>query len=63
MFERIPEAKPAVLTYHKGSQRSYVFMIHEKDYVRYRKIIDGVVSRWRMIFSEEYTKMGNVCII
>ncbi len=61
MFERIPEAKPAVLTYHKGSLRSYVFMIHEKEYVRYRKIIDGVMSRWRMIFSEEYTNISNEC--
>lgn len=60
MFERIPEAKPAILTYHKGSQRSYVFLIHEKDFVRYRKIIDGFLHQWYKIFSEEFTSKGNV---
>ena len=59
MFERIPEAKPAVLTYHKGSQRSYVFIIHEERFQRYRKIIDGVKSRWTRVFSEEYTNKGD----
>ena len=60
MFDRIPEAKPAVLTYHKGSQRSYVFLIHEGNFKKYRKIIDNFMSRWIRIFSEEFTKRGNV---
>lgn len=53
MFERIPSAKPAILTFHKGSQRSYVFLIHEEDFVKYRKIIDGFMRGWSGIFSEE----------
>ncbi len=60
MFEKIKDAKPAVLTYHKGTQRSYVFLIHKKDYKRYRKIIDGFLSRWYRLFSEEYTSKGDV---
>ncbi len=60
MFERIDEAKPAILTYHKGTQRSYVFLIHEKDFQRYRKIIDTFNSRWYKLFSEEYTSKGDV---
>lgn len=59
MFERIKDAKPAILTYHKGSQRSYIFLIHEKDFVKYRKIIDRLLSGWYKIFSEEYTSKGN----
>ena len=59
MFDRIPTAKPAILTYHKGSQRSYVFLIHEKSFVKYRKIIESFLSGWYRIFSEEYTKKGN----
>ncbi len=59
MFDRIPAAKPAILTYHKGSQRSYVFLIHEEFFARYRKIIDRFLHGWYRIFSEEYTKKGN----
>ena len=60
MFERIDDAKPAVLTYHKGTQRSYVFLIHKKDFQKYRKIIDTFHSRWYKLFSEEYTEIGDV---
>ena len=59
MFERIPSAKPAIITFHKGSQRSYVFLIHEKDFVKYRKIIDSFMRGWSGIFSEEYTSKGD----
>lgn len=59
MFDRIPTAKPAILTYHKGSQRSYVFLIHEESFVKYRKIIERFLSGWYRIFSEEFTKKGN----
>lgn len=59
MFNRIPEAKPMVLTFHKGSQRSYVFLIHEKNYVEYRKIIDGFKRSWDRIFTEDYTNKGD----
>ncbi len=33
MFDRIPLAKPVVLTYHKGTQRSYVFLIHDESFI------------------------------
>lgn len=59
MFDRIPEAKPSVLTYHKGSQRSYVFLIHDENFKNYRKIIDAFKSRWMRLFSEEYTNKGD----
>ena len=60
MFERLPEAKPIILTYHKGTQRSYVFLVHEKDYVSYRKIVDSITRGWRNIFTEEFTSKGDV---
>ena len=61
MFERVKEAKPAILTYHKGVQRSYVFLIHAKDYWEYRKIIEGVLHQWAYkVFSEEYTSKGDI---
>lgn len=59
MFNMIPEAKPVVLTYHKGSQRSYIFLIHDKDFEKYRSIIDKFTRRWFGIFTEEYTDKGD----
>lgn len=59
MFTRVKDAKPAILTYHKGSQCSYIFLIHDKDFVKYRKIIDGILIRWYKVFSEEYIFKGN----
>ncbi len=53
MFKRIPEAEPAVLTYHKGTQRSYVFLIHKEHFVKYREIINGFWGRWDPLFTEE----------
>ncbi len=58
MFERIKDAKPAILTYHKGSQRSYIFLIHDKDFAKYREIIDRFLSGWYKVFTEEYTVKG-----
>ncbi len=60
MVDRIPDAKPVILTFHKGTQRSYIFLIHPKDFVMYKKVIDRIRSRWRNLFSEEYTNKGDV---
>ena len=60
MFERVPEAKPIVLTYHRGTQRSYIFLIHQEDYIRYKNIAYSFADRWRPLFNEEYTNLGDV---
>ena len=36
-----------------------MFLIHEEDFVKYRKIIDGFMRGWSGIFSEEYTGKGD----
>lgn len=59
MCEVLPEAKPLVLTYHKGTQRSYIFLIHPEDFMKYSKILNRFLSKWRKIFSEEYTDKGD----
>lgn len=59
MFNVIPEAIPAVLTFHKGTQRSYIFLIHEKDIAKYREIINKVKDRWIQVYTEEYTDKGD----
>lgn len=60
MFEIIPDAKPVVLTYHKGSQRSYIFLVQEKDFAKYRRILDKFKRQWNRLFTEEYTNLGDV---
>ena len=59
MFKHVKDAIPAVLTYHKGSQHSYIFLIHEQNFVKYRKIIDNFMNRWYRLFSEEFTSAGD----
>lgn len=58
MLKMLPGAKPIVLTYHKGTQRSYFFLIHPKDYRKYRKIIDTFLEKWEKIFTEETILVG-----
>ncbi len=53
MIRRLPKMKCAVLTFHRGTQRSFVFLIQPHDYVRYRRIIDEFIRRWRKDFTEE----------
>ena len=53
MSRLLPEARSIVLTYHKGTLRSYVFLIHDGDYDNYRRIIDSFLEKWKRIFTEE----------
>ncbi|SEQ85270.1 hypothetical protein SAMN02910369_02544 [Lachnospiraceae bacterium NE2001] len=50
----IPEAKPVVITFHKGTQRSYIFLIHPHNYINLKHIIDKVLVTWNRVFTEEY---------
>lgn len=53
MFDRIKDAKPLAITYHKGSQRSYIFLVHDKDYENYRRILNDFVNGWDEMFTHE----------
>ena len=58
MGEIIGDARTIVLTYHKGTQRSYVFLVHDEHYFKYRKIIETLLHKWKGVFNEEYTSRG-----
>lgn len=60
MPKMLPSSKPIVLTYHRGTQRSYIFLIHPKDYDNYRKIINAFLKKWEGIFTEESIKDPDV---
>lgn len=47
MEQYLPDAKLHVLTYHRGTQRSYIFVIHPEHYVRLVNILyQFTYSRW-----------------
>ncbi len=50
----IPDAQIIVLTYHKGTQRSYVFVLHPDDYHEYDQILsDFEKTDWKRVFQRE----------
>ena len=53
MLRSLPDANPVVLTFPKGTRRSYIFLIHKEDFKSYRKIIKVFLKKWDGIFFEE----------
>ena len=50
----IRDAKIIVLTYHRGTQRSFIFVVHPDEYERYLKIVTSFeYTRWRDSFTRE----------
>ncbi len=55
MIEYLPDARIYILTYHKGTQRSYIFVIHPEDGRRYTAILQKFLyTNWNRVFTEEY---------
>ena len=47
MSQYLPDAKLITLTFHKGTQRSFIFVIHPEDYPRYVRLCENFVrSVW-----------------
>ncbi|MCR4764187.1 MAG: hypothetical protein K5696_11730 [Lachnospiraceae bacterium] len=53
MRKTMPGTRIIVLTYHKGTQRSYVFLVRKMHFDKYRKILDGVLKNWNGVFTDE----------
>lgn len=50
----LPDAKIIVLTFHRGTQRSYIFALHPEEYDRYQLILDDFLkSKWGKLFTRE----------
>ena len=56
MKRRLPEAQTITITFHKGTQRSYIFVLHEEDYQRYMELIQKFLQKWPKIFTEEKSR-------
>ena len=54
MKKYLPDAQILVMTYHKGTQRSYIFVVHPDDYQKYVKLLSGFErTKWNSVFSRE----------
>lgn len=58
MKKMLPDCKILVVTYHKGTQRSYIYIMHKENYKMYVQLLQGFVRRWRPLFTEEPSGVG-----
>ena len=55
MLDCRPEATLMGVTYHRGTQRSYIFMLHPERKEMYRKLLNGFLgTAWKECFSDEF---------
>ena len=60
ILEYIKDAKLLAVTYHRGTQRSYIFILHPHCYQRYDKILKSfLTSAWGDMFTWE-SIIGNL---
>ncbi len=54
MKQYLPDAQIMAVTYHKGTQRSYIFLVHPDDCRKYREYLDAFLETpWNKLFSDE----------
>lgn len=50
----LPDCNIYALTFHKGTQRTYIFLIHPKDFQRYMRILSEFLrSSWKPVTGKE----------
>ena len=58
MLECRPEAALMGVTCHRGTQRSYIFMVHPKREENYRKLLKGFLqTAWKDCFTDEFSNI------
>ena len=53
MKKYLLDAKIMILTCHRGTQRAYVFVLHEENEERYRALFDSFLLCWQGFFTAE----------
>ncbi len=54
MLRHLPDAKIIVMTYRKGTQRSFIFVVHPETYQRYLNVLDDFMQPyWYRAFWKE----------
>ena len=55
MLEYRPDAALMGVTYHRGTQRSYIFMVHPQRKALYQKLLKGFLkTTWKECFTDEF---------
>ena len=59
--EVLEDAKILTLTYHKGTQRSYIFAVHPKDLEQYEQWLNAFLDEgWKFVYTrEDYSTYKN----
>ena len=64
--EYLPDAQIIVLTFHRGTQRSYISVLHPDEYAKYEDILSEFLeSNWGRLFTKEplaESRMNNIRI-
>lgn len=55
----IPDARIAAITFHRGTQTTYIFVLHREKYRMYAEIMKKFLRKWDKVFTEEYGRNGN----
>ena len=53
MRQDLPDACIKVITYHKGTQRSYIFVLHPHTASQYHSLLAEFIQKWSPLFSED----------
>ena len=57
----LPDSRVIVLTFHRGTQRSYIFVMHPDSYEKYEEILEKFVATdWGRLFSREAVGEGDM---
>lgn len=60
MQRKLPDARLVVITFHKGTQRSYIFVLHNECFRKYSEIIKKFLYKWQRIFTEDFGTFGSL---
>lgn len=56
MQSMLPDAKIVAISFHKGTCRAYIFVLHEEHYTKYSESLRRFLLRWGKMFTEELKK-------
>jgi hypothetical protein len=58
MKRRLPEACLTAVTFHRGTQRTYIFVLHKENYLRYKELLQSFLKEWDKVFTYEIVGTG-----
>jgi hypothetical protein len=53
MKRRLPDACLTAVTFHRGTQRTYIFVLHKENYLRYKELLQSFLKEWDKVFTYE----------